>query len=113
HYATQASDSTHDPVHYANGEVTRHLNLFVIPTSQDFRGLLPLQISPDFALTPGQAAWLTVSQGGWVQIQEFVSGTLFIPLQFQATCSAGLLTGIVGSASYPISFTTVTASGPP
>lgn len=70
----------------------------------------PISIeTPDlFPFTPQTKLKVTVSAGGFVSVQILLNDRAFLgrpPVEFQATCNNGLLTGVVGNTSYTLSFT--------
>jgi hypothetical protein len=109
HYASQSTNQSFDSVQYSNGRVFRHTN--VLGGLPWFQSDLPrLSSTRNFVPDSSLTTMIYVRQDGYVGYQEKIYGKPvggMPPTYFQGTCSGGLITTVIGSNSYTVSFTTM------
>lgn len=123
HQSSDVSNENRDVVWYANGplSLTQGQNEEILSgTIQAWINstkLIELKPKPGeisvpvvdlFPFTPQTTLKVTVSASGFVSVQILINNKAFLgrpPVEFQATCNNGLLTAVIGSTSYTLSFT--------
>jgi hypothetical protein len=123
HESNDASDRTHDNVWYGNGvlklgtknneevlggDIQMWINNVQMVELKSKPGGISVPVADLFPFAEQLKLRVSVSASGKVSLQKLVNNKAFLgrpPVEFQAACTNGLLTGVVDNSSYTLSFT--------